>query len=175
MKWEHESILIHRANVRGEEREHTKTKRHRHVPLNSKAMDALMRQKAHTYGGSRHVFLDPRYSAPWDDERAFRRSYWTPALKALKIRYRSPYQLRHTFASMMIMAGVTPAAAAKRMGHSVRMFLTHYATWIDGELDQVQNQRLERFLTGFQASSTSSQHPVPSPRTTAPTAPDAST
>ncbi len=50
-----------------------------------------------------------------------------------------------------ILAGVTPAAAAKRMGHSVQMFLKHYARWIDGDLDQAQNQRLENFLAAADA------------------------
>jgi integrase len=152
--WSKQTLLVHRTNVRGQEKETTKTNRSRHLPLNSRAMAALKRQKLHTFLAGNHVFQDPRYGKPWDDERAFRRSYWTPALKALGIRYRSPYQLRHTFATMMLMAGVTPAAAAKRMGHSVQMFLTRYTKWLDGDLDAIQNERLEAFLAGTAAKAT---------------------
>jgi integrase len=152
--WSKQTLLVHRTNVRGQEKETTKTNRSRHLPLNSRAMAALKRQKLHTFLAGKHVFQDPRYGKPWDDERAFRRSYWTPALKALGIRYRSPYQLRHTFATMMLMAGVTPAAAAKRMGHSVQMFLTRYTKWLDGDLDAIQNERLEAFLAGNAAKVT---------------------
>jgi len=44
------------------------------------------------------VFPDPRYGKPWTEERAFRRSYWEPTLKALGLRYRRPYNTRHMLA-----------------------------------------------------------------------------
>ena len=47
-------------------------------------------------------------------------------MKALGIRYRPPYNTRHTYATMMLMAGMTPAFCAKQLGHSVDIFLrTH--------------------------------------------------
>jgi integrase len=95
-----------------------------------------------------HVWLDPRYGTPWVDERAFRRSYWTPMLKALGIRYRRPYNLRHTRATMLLMAGAAPAWCAKQLGHSVEVFLSTYAKWLDGDADTVQLQRLEASLKG---------------------------
>ncbi|MCO5399130.1 hypothetical protein [Ralstonia soli] len=89
------------------------------------------------------VFEDPRYNTAWVDERAFRRSYWTPALKLLGIRYRRPYNMRHTYATAMLMAGMTPAFCAKQLGHSVEMFLRTYAKWIDGGQDDLEMSRLE--------------------------------
>ena len=73
------------------------------------------------------VFQDPRYGTPWADERAFRRSYWTPTLKRLGIRYRRPYNMRHTYATTMLMASMTPAFCARQLGHSVDIFLRTYA------------------------------------------------
>jgi integrase len=66
---------------------------------------SAQRQRSHTQIRDEHVFLDPRYDAPWYEERAFRRSYWEPTLRRLGMRYRPPYNTRHTYATMMLMAG----------------------------------------------------------------------
>src|SRR5690606_30536264 len=47
-----------------------------------------------------------------------RKTLWTPALKRAKVRYRRPYQTRHTYASMMLSAGEHPMWVAQQMGHS---------------------------------------------------------
>lgn len=153
MKWpsidfRRNEVLVHEALVRGVEKDKTKTGVARLVKLNSRAMAAIKRQKAHTFLAGEHVFVDPRNGGAWIEERAFRRSYWTPALKSLGIRYRRPYQMRHTFATMMLMSGATPAWCAKQMGHSIEMFLRTYAKWIDGAHDDLQMQRLETFIAG---------------------------
>jgi integrase len=54
---------------------------------------------------------------------------------------------RHTYATMMLMAGVTPAFCAKQLGHSVEMFLRTYAKWIDGGQNALEKGRLEAALT----------------------------
>ena len=40
-----------------------------------------------------------------------------PILKRCGVRYRYPYQTRHTYASMMLSAGEHPMWVAKQMGH----------------------------------------------------------
>lgn len=138
------TMLIAGAVVRGEEKDSTKTDVARTVRLNSRALAVIQRQRQHTQmAADGRVFHDPRYGEGWYDERAFRRSYWTPVLKALGIRYRRPYNCRHTYATAMLMAGMTPAFCAKQLGHSVEMFLTTYAKWIDGDRDTVEMARLE--------------------------------
>jgi integrase len=59
------------------------------------------------------------------------------------MRYRPPYNTRHTYATMMLMAGMTPAFCAKQLGHSVEMFLRTYAKWIDGGQNALEMGRLE--------------------------------
>lgn len=137
------TVLISEAMVRGVQKSNTKTNVARTVRLNSRALAALQRQRQHTYLGAGAVFQDPRYSTPWEDERAFRRSYWTPILKLLGIRYRRPYNLRHTYATAMLMAGMAPAFCAKQLGHSIEMFLKTYARWLNGEQDDREMARLE--------------------------------
>lgn len=137
------SMVVSEALVRGAAKANTKTNVARTVKLNSVALAALKRQKAHTYLAGGPVFLDPRYGTPWHEERAFRRSYWEPCLKRLGIRYRRPYCMRHTYATSMLMTGMNPAYCARQLGHSVEVFLSTYARWIDGDRNDAEMARLE--------------------------------
>lgn len=141
------TVLIAEAIVRGEHKDKTKTAVARTVKLNSRALAAILRQRQHTQMAGEAVFHDPRYSKPWTEERAFRRSYWTPVLKVLGVRYRRPYNMRHSYATAMLMAGMTPAFCAKQLGHSVEMFLRTYSKWINGEQDALEMGRLESALS----------------------------
>lgn len=166
--WNKRQMLVREAVVMGI-RKQTKTNKARIVALNSRAFAALERHRnalprANVLEISKAgdtsqaeikrpyqvdnstTFLDPRYGTPWVDERAFRRSFWTPALKALGIRYRPPNNARHTFATMLLMAGATPAYAAKQMGHSVEVFLSVYSKWIDDGHGDLEQAKLERFI-----------------------------
>lgn len=140
-------VQVHEAIVRGVSKSTTKTAVSRNVILNSRAKAAILRQAKHTRMAGEHVWLDPRYGTPWLEERAFRRSYWTPTLKRLGIRYRRPYCLRHTYATMMLMAGMKPAFCAKQLGHSIEMFHRTYARWIDGDRDALEMDRLEATIS----------------------------
>jgi hypothetical protein len=133
-------FTVDEAVVRGE-RKGTKTSTVRDVTLNSRALAALQRQKAHTLLAGTDVWQDPRYGVAWVDERAFRRSFWIPCLKRLGIRYRRPYNMRHTYATMMLMAGLTPAYCARQLGHSVEMFLRTYSRWLDGSQNASSDER----------------------------------
>jgi integrase len=138
-------FLVHQGIVAGKETKRTKTARARTVFLNSRALAAFERQKAHTYLAGKHVFHDPRDGARWGGEPKFR-FYWLQTLKRLKIRHRPPYNTRHTYATMMLMAGMTPAFCAGQMGHSVEIFLGTYSKWIPGAGDQVEMAKLEQRL-----------------------------
>lgn len=140
------TVLINQAVVRGEHKDSTKTNVARTLRLNSRAKAALQRQRAFTQAAGAEVFQDPRYRTPWIDERAFRRSFWTPTLKLLGVRYRRPYNMRHTYSTAMLMAGMTPAFCARQLGHSVEMFLRTYTKWIDGQRDDSEMARLEALI-----------------------------
>lgn len=141
------SILVSEVVVRGVRKDNTKTNQARTVKLNSIALAAIHRQKQHTYLACDLVFQDPRYETPWVDERAFRRSFWTPTLKQLGIRYRRPYNMRHSYATIMLMAGMNHSFCAKQLGHSVEMFQRTYSKWIDGQQDDAEMGRLEASLS----------------------------
>lgn len=153
LKWEKVdlasgSVLVDSAVVRGESKQ-TKTNVARTVRLNSMALAAITRQKAYTYLAGGPVFHDPRCDTPWVDERAYRRSFWTPTLKRLGIRYRRPYNLRHTYATIMLMAGMNHSFCAKQLGHSVEMFQRTYTKWISGQQDDAEMGRLEATMPGL--------------------------
>ncbi len=90
----------------------------RMVKLLGPAREALEAQKAFTLLANAHVFLNPRTNAPWEGDQPIRKTLWQPALKRAKVRYRVPYQTRHTYASMMLSAGEHPMWVANQMGHA---------------------------------------------------------
>lgn len=138
-----EYILIVDTVVAEEEKSRTKTGVVRKVRLNSMSKAAFEDQRKHTQLAGEHVFLDPRRNAPWLKEQFFTRFYWAPTLKRLGIRYHRAYNTRHTYATMMLMAGMNPAFCAKQLGHDIKMFLEVYARWLDGAADDVEMGRLE--------------------------------
>lgn len=138
-------IVVVESVVGGEEKATTKTNSTRIVQLNSRARTAYTAQKAHTFMAGQHVFHDPRDGARWGGEPKFR-WYWVPTLKRLGIRHRRPYNTRHTYATMMLMAGMRPAFCAGQMGHSVEVFLRTYAKWIPGAGDAAEMAKLESSL-----------------------------
>lgn len=139
-------ILVDRANVYGEEQGSTKTMVARKVRLNSEAVIALERQKAFTFGECDKVFNDPRTEAPWKYHDITDSAHWPITLKRLGLRHRRPYNTRHTYATLALMAGVNPAYMARQMGHSLEVFFKVYADWIDGEGDEREIAKLENAI-----------------------------
>jgi integrase len=63
----------------------------------------------------------------------FRKREWSPAVDAAGVETpATPYDMRDTFASNALAAGVTVFELAKVMGTSVRMIERHYGALIDG-------------------------------------------
>lgn len=149
--WPSGTATVREGIVLGQHKATTKTKEVRQVQLNTRALAFLQAQKPHTFlRADGWVFLDPRTGQRYADDAVVRDSYWAPTLKRLGLRYRSPYQTRHTYATMLLMAGVTPAYAARQMGHSIQMFLSTYARWLDGGQNAVEMGKLETLLGATQ-------------------------
>jgi integrase len=64
----------------------------------------------------------------------------------LGIRYRRPYNMRHTYATLMLMAGANHSWCAKQLGHSVDQFQRTYTKWIDGEQNDRELDLIESAL-----------------------------
>jgi len=76
---------------------------------------ALTSQKALSWLIGDLVFLDTQ-QRPVDQE-LFRQKVWVPMLRRLGIRYRPPYQMRHTFATLAISVGENINWVARMLGH----------------------------------------------------------
>jgi integrase len=128
--------------------EDTKTKAgRREVKLLGPARAALIAQKKHTYLAGGPVFLHPIKGARWSGDQEIRK-YWIPLLRRAQVRYRRPYQTRHTYASMMLSAGEHPMWVAKQMGHSDwAMIIRVYGKWMPSADEKAGSRAEEKFRT----------------------------
>lgn len=110
----------------------TKTKAGtRIVELNEDAMAALSNQKPFTFLKNEIIFEDPKTNLPWAGADAIRKKAWVPTLQKAGVRYRNPYQTRHTFAIKHISNGVNLFWLASQMGHKgPEMLFRHYGAYL---------------------------------------------
>lgn len=142
-------VHVARAQVVGQKVKGTKTKAGtRTIELSSAAKSALLLIK----GRKGRVFIDPITEASYNDDQAIRKA-WRKVLTASGVRYRNPYQTRHTYASTLLSAGSNPWQVAALMGHkTVDMIFKHYGRWIDqkftqgGEMPQISPKNNKKGL-----------------------------
>lgn len=110
----------------------TKTKAGtRIVELNEYAISAINAQKQFTFLKDETIFEDPKTNLPWSGADAIRKKAWVPTLKKAGVRYRNPYQTRHTFAIKHISNGVNLFWLASQMGHKgPEMLFRHYGAYL---------------------------------------------
>jgi integrase len=111
--------------------EDTKTRDgRREVKLLGPALAAVEAQRAHTQMAGDPIFVHPRSRERWTGDQQIR-DEWVRLPKLAKLRYRRPYQTRHTYASMMLSAGEHPIWVAKQMGHgNWTMIARIYGRWM---------------------------------------------
>lgn len=155
--WLREEVMVSRAMTQASkgEAEVTKTTAgRRSVKLLKPAMEALKAQKAHTFLADAEVFQNPRTVERWAGDGPIRKTMWVPAMKKAGVRYRRPYQTRHTYASMMLSSGEHPMWVAKQMGHTDwTMIARVYGRWMPAA-DEGAGTRAEAL---FEMGSTLSQ------------------
>lgn len=89
------------------------------------------------------LFINPNTGAHWYEDRALARAF-RKACEAAKVRYRYPYQLRHTFATWALSSGENPAWIARHMGHADTMMLFRvYGKWMPS-LDPQAGSRMTK-------------------------------
>ena len=121
--------------------------------LSAPALEALERQRTHTFLHGDHVFHDPKTDGPWKYKTITDvRSFWKVTLKKLGIRYRRPYNMRHTYATLGIMSGARPAFLASQLGHSLQVFFQVYAKRINSKDDREEIAKLGRAIAQLSPS-----------------------
>ena len=94
----------------------------RAVPLQARALDALDRVKSDgsplQFPGDRGGYLDIHHFRPYQ---------WRPAQQAVGLKpLRRVYDLRHTFATVALRAGLSTFDLSRYMGASLTMIDRHY-------------------------------------------------
>ena len=99
-----------------------------------RAVPVLKRQLALTGLKGEHVFGHDSGEPYHDLQISWKR--WVFAHKKLKIRYREPYQMRHTSVTWNLMIGKNLLWVAQNHGHSAAVMLKAYAKWLTGSTDK---------------------------------------
>jgi integrase len=116
-------VYVRRSFTRGELRFPKTEASMRAVPLQARALDALERIN----DGNGSPMLFPGERGGYLDIHHFRPFQWRPAQKAAGIEpLRRVYDLRHTFATFALRAGISTFALSRYMGASLTMIDRHY-------------------------------------------------
>jgi integrase len=124
-------FTVRRAFAKGRLKAYPKTVRsRRRVPLRAKVLDALGQLP------ERDGVLFPASEGGRINIDNFRGREWVPALKAAGIAHRRIYDMRHTFATWSLAAGMSIFTLARRMGTSVQMIDATYGHLAHDSEDQ---------------------------------------
>jgi integrase len=161
--WGRKQVHVCRTVALGKVEERTKTGCDRYVLLNERALRALW--FAMTYAEQRlqgvgRVRATPYVFPPSKGQEHVKETsnvhhQWRPTLTALRIRYRPPYNCRHTYATICLMSGMNSAFISQQLGHSVQMLLFTYARWINSSSDWSE---LEKLNIGIKSVSGDPRH-----------------
>jgi integrase len=135
-------FTVRRAFAKGRLKDYPKTARsRRRIPVRSRVLEALERLP-HGRG-----ILFPNTVGGRIDINGWRSRQWSPALKAAGIKHRRIYDLRHTYATWSLAAGVDIYTLARRMGTSLQMIDRTYGHLAPGA-DEYERELLDRFDGG---------------------------
>lgn len=128
-------LRVVRARRQGREKAPKTRAGVRHVRLLPPALLALRRVPR----VSESVFVNPNTGRPFHSDKPVRELFGRVCAQ-LGVRYRYPYQLRHTFASLSLSVGENPLWVARQMGHkdptTVLRVYARYVPTVDPEAGQ---------------------------------------
>jgi|13_taG_2_1085334.scaffolds.fasta_scaffold28651_1 integrase len=118
---------------------------YRSIKLLPDALAAIENQKQYTFDLQQHIFHNPNTNKPWHSPKIYREA-WVRTLNKTDIKYRYPYQTRHTFATMMLSAGENLLWVSNAMGHeSTKETLDTYSRWIQDNDSDVGMKAAQKF------------------------------
>jgi integrase len=125
LRWTDVDLMQAQLCVRGEgdtRDDSSKTMQTRYVPLNAEALRVLRAWRTGTTGDG-YVFPGRASGEPLDDVK----KAWLPVVKAAKLANFTFHDLRHTFASNLVMAGEHLNTVRELLGHSDIKMTMRYA------------------------------------------------
>lgn len=135
LQWKHVSkdfrlITFEQSAITSEDglifRKGLKTQETRKFPCNTKLQNLLESIKHDDYEPNSLLFPSPE--GKFIDFHNFRNRAWKSILESLPlIRYRKPYQTRHTFITLALENGMTVQDVARISGNSPEIIYKHYA------------------------------------------------
>ena len=151
--WHRMEITVNKsitAAAKGEAEDTKTTAGRRTVALLPPAAQALKAQMQYTrFHPSGRIFLWPRSQKVLSGDNDIREKLWRPVVVRSGVRYRTLYQTRHTFGSMMLSAGEPLAWVSKQMGHRDVVFTARtYAQWIPNTSPELGLRAVEMFGDG---------------------------
>ena len=132
-------VTIYDAVVHGVTKD-TKTEAgHRAIPISQELADLLeLEMDKHD---EEYVFVNDQ-GRRWNAD-SFRKHRWSKIIERAGVRYRYPYQLRHTFATRLISQGENLWKISKLMGHaSPQQLFEHYGNYIEAYEKQSKRQEV---------------------------------
>ncbi|NEP20437.1 MAG: tyrosine-type recombinase/integrase, partial [Leptolyngbya sp. SIO4C1] len=109
-----------------------KSQEKRRFPVNAQLLKLF--QEIRLPDTSKQDFVFPGPRGKFIDFHNFRNRGWKKIMEQLGIRYRKPYQTRHTFVTHCLEEGVSVQQVAKWVGNTPEVIMKHYA----GRLAQIQ-------------------------------------
>ena len=127
------TLLVQRALSLGDESD-TKTRAHRTVRLLTPlAQDLREWRMAAGRPGDRALIFASDAGGPWSTTayQSWRRRVFRRAVTAADLEHARPYDLRHSFASLLLHEGRHVVYVARQLGHDARLTLTRYGHVMD--------------------------------------------
>jgi integrase len=154
------TILVERAVSLGKEKD-TKTTAHRTVRLLAPLAADLREWRMRSGRPADSALVFPSQGgSPWSQSayQSWRRKAFRRALTAAGVEHARPYDLRHSFASLLLHQGKSVIYVARQLGHDATLTTSIYGHVID-ELEDSPQQDAEAMILA--ARSTGAAHELP--------------
>ncbi|MGM0608982.1 MAG: tyrosine-type recombinase/integrase [Candidatus Muiribacteriota bacterium] len=141
INWQDQTITVHRSRREGIETVPKTKNSIREVDILDALLPYLEAHRELANESSEYIFTTSK-GQPFNTCSKIAAWYWKPTLKQCDIEYRNLYQMRHTFASLMISNGEDILWVAQMLGHKdASMTLEKYARYV-----KTKNKKRAQFL-----------------------------